>query len=90
MKNKDKKIFFSASEVAKIMNVSKMTISNKIRKGVIKAEKIGRNYIIPRKEIEHLLEDNKSLTEKDKRGVNMAVERAIKEYGQAIRMLGEE
>ncbi len=90
MKNKDNKIFFSAPEVAKLMKVSRATIASKIRQGFIKGEKIGRNYIIPREEIEHLLGYKTNLTEKDKEEVNMAVERAVKEYGQAIRMLGKE
>lgn len=90
MKNKDEKIFFSTSEVSKLLRISRVSVFNKIRQGIIKAEKIGRNYIIPREEIEHLLGDNKNISEKDKREINMAVERAVKEYGQAIRMLGKE
>lgn len=90
MKNKDNKLFFSAPEVAKLLKLSRMTIINKIRRGLIKAEKIGRNYVIPREEIEHVLGDFKSLSEKEKKEISMAVERAVKEYGQAIRMLGKE
>lgn len=90
MKNKDNKLFFSVPEVAKILKISRMTIINRINKGLIKAEKIGRNYIIPREEIEHVLDGNKNISEKDKKEINIAVERAVKEYGEAIRMLGKE
>lgn len=90
MKNKDNKQFFSGPEVAEILKVSRATIANRVRKGIIKAEKIGRNYVIPREEIEHLLEGNQKLTEKNKKEINKAVERAVKEYGKAIRMLGKE
>lgn len=90
MKNKENKIFFSTIEVAKLLHISRITVFQKIKKGLIKAEKIGKNYAIPREEIEHLLEYNKNLTEKDKKEINNAVRRAIDEYGQAIRMLGKE
>lgn len=90
MKNKDKKIFFSTTEVAKLLHISRVSVFNKIKQGLIKAEKVGRNYIIPREEIEHLLGEDKKLSEKDKEEISGAVERAIKEYGQAIRMLGKE
>lgn len=90
MKNKENKLFFSCPEVAKIMKVSRATIATRIRQGLIKAQRIGKNYAIPREEIEHFLDGDRSLTEKDKKEINMAVERAVKEYGQAIRMLGKE
>lgn len=90
MENKDKKIFFSTTEVAKLLHISRIAVFNKIKQGLIKAEMIGKTYAIPREEIEHLLEDNNILTEKDKKEINIAVERAVTEYGQAIRMLGKE
>ena len=90
MENKDAKIFFSTIEVAKLLHISRIAVFNKIKQGTLKAEKLGRNYIIPREEIEHLLDHKKNISEKDKKEVNLAVERAVKEYGQAIRMLGKE
>ena len=90
MKNKENKLFFSGPEVAEIMNVSRATIATKIRKGIIKAEKIGRNYAIPREEIEQFLDGGKSLSEQSKKEIKNSVDRTIKEYGQAIRMLGKE
>lgn len=90
MKNKENKLFFSPPEVAKLLGVSRFTILNMIKKGFLKAERIGKYFIIPREEIEHLLNNDKTLSAKEKAEINMAVERAIKEYGQAIRMLGKE
>lgn len=88
MQNKDNKLFFSAPEVAKILKVSRATIVNRIKKGEIEAEKIGRNYAVQREEIEHLLD--KKLSPEEKNEISNAVEKAIKEYGEAIRMLGKE
>lgn len=90
MKNKGEKMFFSTTEVAKLLKVSRVAIFQKIKLGLLNAEKMGRNYLIPREEIEHLLDDNQKLTEKDKEEIKNAVERAVREYGEAIRMLGRE
>ncbi|HWC57713.1 MAG TPA: excisionase family DNA-binding protein [Candidatus Paceibacterota bacterium] len=90
MKNKDKKMFFSTTEVASLLKVSRIAVFQKIKKGVIKAEKIGRNYLIPREQIEQYLDGDRKLTEQEKTEVKQAVDRAIKEYGEAIRMLGRE
>jgi excisionase family DNA binding protein len=89
MKNKENQMFFSTTEVAKLLKISRIAVFNKIKQGLIKAEKMGRGYAIPRKEIEHLLEKN-HLSEKEKTEINDAVEKAIKEYGEAIRLLGKE
>lgn len=90
MENKDKKIFFTTAEVAKLLKISRVAVFNKIKSGYIKAEKIGRNYAVQREEIEHLLDGNNKLTQKDKQEISSAVERAVKEYGEAIRLLGRE
>ena len=90
MKNIEKKDFFSAPEVAKLLKLSRMTIVNQIRAGKIKAQKVGKTYMIPRGEIEQYLGTSKKLTEKEKLEVKKVVDRAIKEYGEAIRMLGRE
>ncbi len=88
MENKDNKLFFSAPEVAKILKVSRATIVNRIKKGTIKAQMVGPNYLIQREEIEHLLDKKLSLA--DKKQITDAVEKAVMEYGEAIRMLGKE
>lgn len=90
MKNKENKLFFSAPEVAEILKVSRATIVNRIKRGVIKAQRVGSSYLIQREEIEHLLEGGNNLSTKDKKQISTAVERAIKEYGEAIRLLGKE
>jgi len=89
MKNKDNQMFFSTTEVAKLLKISRVTVFNKIKQGLLKAEKIGRGYAVQREEIAHLLEEH-NLSEKEKMEINNIVEKAIKEYGEAIRMLGKE
>ena len=83
------KNFFSTAEVAKILNVTRVTVFRWIKDGSIKANKIGRNYVIPHEEIiKHL--DARPLTEGDKEEIKSLVERTIKDYGETIRMLGRE
>lgn len=93
LKNKDileKKIknHYSAPEIAKLLGVSRVAIFKKIRNGQIHAEKIGRNYIIPREEYEAIL--GLFVPERRKRDIENTVDRVIKKYGSALRKLGEE
>lgn len=43
--------FYSAPQVAKLLGLSRVAVFNQIKKGKIKARKIGRNYVIERKDI---------------------------------------
>lgn len=93
LKNKDileKKVknYYSAPEIAKLLGVSRVAIFKKIRNGKIRAEKIGRNYIIPREEYEAIL--GLFVPEHRKRDIENIVERVFKKYGPALRKLGKE
>ena len=46
------KEYISIPELARQMNVSRITVFNKVKKGEIKAKKIGRNYVICKKDLE--------------------------------------
>ncbi len=84
---KDKK-YYSAPEVAKLLGVSRVAIFKKIKSGQIQAEKIGRNYAIPKEEYEAIL--GLFVPEHRKKDIENAVDRVIKKYGPALRKLGEE
>lgn len=84
------KLFFTTAEVASLLKVSRITIFQKIKNGSLKAKKFGRNYLIPRKEIEQLVVNKGKLTENEKKEIKESIDRSIKEYGEAIRMLGRE
>ncbi len=45
------KLFYTTKEVAEILNISSVAVFNKIKNGKINAEKIGKNYLIPRSEL---------------------------------------
>jgi excisionase family DNA binding protein len=75
-------------QLAKLLGLSRIEVYRRVRKGQIKAEKIGRMYVIEAKEVGHIL--GKKLTAKDKGQIEKAVKKAIKEYGEVLRKLGAE
>jgi len=86
--NMNNKEFFSTSEVAKILGISRVAVFNRIKKGKILATKIGRNFVIPKSEIESVL--GRELSEKDKKIISEGVKKVLEEYGETLKKLGKE
>lgn len=82
------KNYYTVKELADIMGLSRITIFNRVKSGKIKAEKIGRNYIIYKKDLEKIL--GHDLTADDKISIESGVKKVLSEYGDTIRMLGKE
>ncbi len=85
MKSKE---FLSVSEFAKILGISRIAVYKKIKKGQIKAIRIGRSYAIPKKYLTDII--GKSLSEKEKKTIEKAVKKTFAEYGEVIKLLGKE
>ncbi|MHA1491972.1 MAG: helix-turn-helix domain-containing protein [Promethearchaeota archaeon] len=51
MKSKD---FYTTTELAKILKISRIAVFNKIKKGEIKAQKMGRNFVIFKKDLKDI------------------------------------
>ena len=85
---KEVKEYFSAVEVAKIMHISRIAVFKKIKTGRLRAEKIGRNYIIARADLEAALGTVVSLEQKKE--IEKIVKKAVKQYGVTFRRLGKE
>lgn len=83
-----KTYFVSTSEAAKILGISRIAVFNKIKRGRIEAIKVGRNFIIRKRDV--LKAAGELLTSGQKRKINRAVEKAIKQYGEVFKRLGEE
>ncbi len=81
--------FFSTSQVAEILGVTRITVFRWIKEGTLKAEKIGRNYVISHEELNKHL-DSKPLSDEEKTRVTKLVHKTIEDYGETIRMLGRE
>ena len=52
---------YSVDEVSNLINCSKQSVYNYIKKGWLSASKIGRNYIIQKSDLESALKEVKSL-----------------------------
>lgn len=85
---KTEKSYYTVKELADIMGLSRVTIFNRIKAGKIKAEKVGRNYVIYKKDLEGMLGND--LTADDKISIEKGVKKVLNEYGNTIRMLGKE
>ena len=82
-----KKAFYSVQEAAKILGISRVAVLKKIHRGDIEAVRIGRPFAIPAAGF--LSVANAPLSEKQKALLDRAVSRAIRDYGTALRQLGD-
>lgn len=83
------KRFISTTELAVLMGVSRVAVFNKIKKGEIRAQKIGRNFVIDKNDLpaELILEN---LQDANKEEIKRVVKKTVKEYGETLRLLGKE
>ncbi|MFC1589868.1 helix-turn-helix domain-containing protein [Candidatus Omnitrophota bacterium] len=79
--------FLTIKELADILGISRIAVYKKVKKGQIKAMKIGRNFAIPKRYISNIL--GKVLKEKEKQNIDKAVKRTVREYGEVLKMLGK-
>ncbi len=87
-----KKDAISVAELAKLIGISRVAVFNKIKKGQIRAQKVGRAYVIQLEDVQHLLPSKGEhiLSEESKRDIIHAVEKVVKDYGEALKLLGKE
>jgi len=86
--NDENKKYLSTAELAKLLGVSRIAIFNKIKSGQIKGFKVGRNYVIPAEEFMKAVGTFISTDKKDE--IEKVVKRAVDEYGETLKLLGEE
>jgi excisionase family DNA binding protein len=82
------KDYYTVKEFADLIGVSRVTIFKKIKSEQIKAEKIGRNYIIYKKDLSGMF--GNTLTQEGKDDIKLGVAKVLEDYGDTIRMLGKE
>ena len=83
-----RKEYITIPELAKLLGVSRIAVYKKVKSGEIKASKIGKTYAIPKEYLMGIL--GKSIKEKDKRAIDRAVKKTVKEYGEVLKLLGRE
>jgi len=82
------KRYLSTTEAASLLDISRIAIYKKIKKGQIKAKKVGRNFVIDRKILDSML--GRELTRQDKLEIEKAVRKTVREYGETLRLLEAE
>ena len=80
--------YITIPQLAELLGLSRIEVYRRVRKGQIKAEKIGRMYVIKDNEVSHIL--GKKLTAKDKGQIEKTVKKAVKEYGEVLKRLSKE
>lgn len=82
------KQLYSTAEVAKILGISRVAVFKKINTGEIKAKKVGRNFIIEKKDLPEIL--GLALRESNKEEIEKSVQKTVREYGETLKLLGKE
>lgn len=79
--------YLSTTELAKIKGISRVAILKQIKKGQIKAQKVGRNFVINKDDVPGL---SSGVPVKIQANIDQAVKKTVAEYGEALRLLGKE
>jgi len=77
--------YISIAQLAKILGISRIAVYKRVKKGQIEAIRIGKVYAISASNI-----SGKNLTQKSKNNIVEAVKKTVYEYGEALKMLGDE
>lgn len=84
----DNKDFYTISEIANALGISRVAVFKKIKSGLIKTIRIGRMHAIPKNEFISLL--GEALTPEQKKLIEEGVKKTVREYGETLRLLGRE
>jgi len=82
------KNYITVSQAAELLGISRVAVFKKIKKGEIKAVKIGRMYAIPESFFENIF--HKKISKKEKKLIEKAVEKVVRDYGETLKLLGNE
>lgn len=82
------KDLLSTSDIAKLLGISRIAVFKKIKSGEIKAERIGRNFVIYKKDLPEIF--GITLSDEKKSLIESAVKKTIKDYNQTLKLLSSE
>lgn len=80
--------YITIPQLAKLLGVSRIAIYNRVKKGQIPATKIGGTYVITDKTVAKIL--GTKATAKEKKRIDAAVHRVVREYGEVLKRLAKE
>ena len=82
------KEYLSIPQLARLLGLSRVAVYKKVKKGQIKAVRIGRNFAIHQKQLSQIL--GQSLSPARKKQIDQAVRRLIRDYSETLKLLGRE
>jgi len=83
--------YISVAQLAKMLGISRIAAYMKVKKGQIKAIKIGRSFAVSKAEVQALANiTGAPLKEKEKTEIDKAVKKTVAEYGEVLKRLGKE
>lgn len=80
--------YVTIPQLAKILGLSRITVYKRVKKGQIKAVRIGRSFAIPEKQVLGIL--GKALGQEDRKQIDAAIKKTMTEYGEVLKLLGRE
>ncbi len=92
MKKNNQKKYFSIPELAEILGISRTAVFNKVKKGQIPADRVGRSYAISSDYVTDMLNgiEAKELSILKKKEIEKMVKKIVEEYGETLKLLGRE
>ena len=75
-------------QLARKLGLSRVAVWNKVRKGEIRAAKVGRQYVISARDAR--IAAGEELSPERKKWLEAAVDRVIREYGPVLKRLSRE
>jgi len=80
--------YLTIPQLAELLGISRIAVYKKVKKGQIRATKIGRTYVISDEHITSVL--GQKLSAVKKRRIEAAVKKTVREYGQLLKLLGRQ
>jgi excisionase family DNA binding protein len=80
--------YVTIPELAKLLGVSRIAVYRRVKKGQIPATKIGGTYVITDETVAAIL--GRKVTDREKKRIDAAVRRTVREYGEVLKMLSRE
>ncbi len=80
--------YITIPKLAEKMGITRGAVYKKVKSGKIPAIRAGKIYLISIKDVASIL--HKDLSPENKKEIEIAVKRTVKEYGELLKMLGKE
>lgn len=80
--------YITIPELAKLLGISRIAVYKRVKKGLIPAMRIGRDYVITDQTVADIL--GRKVSDRGKKQIDDAVHRTVREYGEVLKLLAKE